>query len=138
MNIEDYLDDLDMLSNRACGTETDALDLASDSLAFCKSLFDTFQQNGMLPEDADFDLSYMENLIDALTGELSAAVLYLKGQPPGRRVVESLRTISDNLREHNRLAKEEDRVPHVVEQGYSRLADRIESTAVNPPGPIIS
>ena len=100
-------------------------------------MFDSFKMNGMLPADAEFNLSHMENLIDALVGELSAAVLYLKGQPPCRRVLESLRTISSNLKRHNQFAKEEDRVPHVVEAGFSRLADRIESTKVLAPGPAI-
>ena len=144
MDVEVYLDTLEELIGKTYPAvdpmeawERDAVNVASDSLAFCKTMFDNFKLNGTLTEDAEFDLSKMENLIDALVGELSAAVLYLKGQPPGRKVIDGLREISSNIHQHNSLAKEEDRVPHVVEAGFSRLADRIESTVITAPGPDI-
>lgn len=152
MNVDDYLESLDELteqyiyaadypvepfSDEGAQRFTEAVNASADSLAFCKTMFDNFKLNGMLPEDASFDLSYMENLIDALVGEISAAVLYLKGQPPGRNVIQGLRKISADIHEHNSLAKEEDHVPHVVGAGFSRLADRIESTKVNVPPDIV-
>ena len=139
MSVEEDLDLIDQMI-REFDTEQwkdpeameNALNTAADCLAFCKSLFDTFQLNGMLDKDASFDPSHMENLIDALVGELSAAVLYLKGQPPGREVIDKLHAISIDIHQHNSLAKEEDRVPHTIKAGFSRLADRIESTKLDP------
>lgn len=136
MEVDKYLEDLETFMEGAEHVSEDertALNVASDALAFCKVLFDAFRENGMLPSETRFNLSDMENMIDALTGELSAAVLYLKGQPPSRHTLEDLRKISTNLRDHNNRAPEEDQVPHVVQEGFNRLADRIESTTLESP-----
>lgn len=133
MDVEQYLEDLDDLSV-GVGTlpQLEALTVASDSLAFCKSLFDRFQENGTLKPDVEFDLGYMENLIDALVGELFAAVAYLKDHPSHREAVQDLRVLSSNIKIHNSTAKQEDRIPFELEAGCIRLATRIEASLNGP------
>ena len=67
------------------------------------------------------DLGELENLVDALTGELAAACIFLS-EPSFSRVPDMLRAVSQNLE------KSPDEVPAVVIRGYSRLAKRIENT----------
>ena len=133
MDIDENLQLIDdLLENHSENEETEsALQTAADALAFCKSLFDVFKENNFVAPDQDFDLAFMENLIDSLVGELSAAVLYLKGLPPERQVTQSLRVISEKLGNHNKsLLSEEGAVPHVVQMGFSRLADRVSLTNI--------
>jgi len=138
MSIETYLESLEELIDPSQDPlitiesyQAEAITAAADSLAFCKALFDIFKLNGMLDEDATFDLYVLETLIDNMVGEVTAAALYLKGQPPGRKVSEGLRSISNDIHQHNLLAKEEDRVPLAVEVGFSKLAEHVESAKIH-------
>ena len=100
-------------------TPTEAAELGSEALAFVMALHKMFKETGMTSKDEP-DLNELENLIDALHGELAAAVLFLC-EPSFARAPDMLRAISKNL------SKSED-VPTVVQKGFSRLATRIENT----------
>lgn len=98
----------------------ESLELAADALAFVQGLHQMFQDNKMTSSDSP-DLGELENLVDALTGELAAACIFLS-EPSFSRVPDMLRAVSQNLE------KSPDEVPAVVIRGYSRLAKRIETT----------
>jgi hypothetical protein len=99
-----------------------ALEMGADALAFVQSLHDMFRDNGMTAKEKP-DLNELENLVDALLGELAAACIFLS-EPSFSRVPDMLRVISE------KLAKSDD-VPVVVSKGYERLAKRIEVTRLN-------
>lgn len=101
----------------------DALDLAADAMAFVQSLHQTFADNGMT-SNTDPDLNELENIIDAIYGELAAACIFLS-EPSFARVPDMLRVVAKNL-EGNK-----GEVPLVVVKGYERLAKRIENTRVH-------
>ena len=104
----------------------DAREAALDSMAFVQSLHQMFKDNGMTSTDEP-DLDELENLIDALHGELGAAVLFLC-EPSFARVPDMLRVISKQLAKQD---AEVVGVPPVVFKGFERLAKRIENTRVN-------
>ena len=99
-----------------------ALEMGADSLAFVQSLHEMFRENGMTSKEQP-DLNELENLIDAIHGELAAACIFLS-EPSFSRVPDMLRVISKKLEGSND-------VPAVVSRGYERLAKRIEATRVN-------
>lgn len=101
----------------------EALDIASDALAFVQSLHQTFADNGMT-SSAEPDLNELENIIDAIYGELAAACIFLS-EPSFARVPDMLRVVS------KKLEGSKDEVPPVVIKGYSRLAKRIENTRLH-------
>ena len=101
----------------------EALDIASDALAFVQSLHQTFADNGMT-SSAEPDLNELENIIDAIYGELAAACIFLS-EPSFARVPDMLRVVS------KKLEGSKDAVPPVVIKGYSRLAKRIENTRMH-------
>lgn len=96
---------------------------AADALAFIQSLHDMFRSNGMT-KNVEPDLNELENLIDALHGELAACCLFL-AEPSFARVPDMLRIISAKLDKEGPEA-----VPLVVIQGFNRLATRVEKTRV--------
>ena len=101
----------------------DALEAASDCLAFVESLYSVFRDNGYdIPEEPD--LSVLEAIIDGLNGELAAASLFLS-EDSFKAVPGMLRHIGENFPQ----AKGQE-VPTVITKGFSRLANRIEATRV--------
>lgn len=112
------------------GVETDngdvsqALEKASDALAFGQTLWEVFKLQGFVPLDAvDVDYSLMEHVIDGLNGELAAVCLFLCEHSEVPKV---LRANADSLDAQN----PEGVVPHPVIAGFRRIADRIENTKI--------
>jgi len=103
---------------------SEARDIAVDALNFVQSLHQMFKDNGMTSKDEP-DVDELENLIDALHGELGAAVLFLC-EPSFARVPDMLRVISKQT-----SAMNDGSVPTVIIKGFERLAKRIENTRVN-------
>ena len=105
------------------GTPTqEALETAADALAFVQGLHQMFADNGMTTKDHP-DLNELENLVDAIHGELAAACIFLS-EPSFSRAPDMLRAIA------TKLQATPDEVPAVVVKGYTRLAKRIENTRV--------
>lgn len=99
----------------------EALEYAADAVAFAQALHQMFSDTGMTTKENP-DLDELENLVDALSGELAAACIFL-AEPSFTRVPDMLRVVSDKLA----LTKDSG-LPKVVILGYSRLAKRIENT----------
>lgn len=96
---------------------------AADALAFVESLQNMFVDSGMTDNVASID--ELENLIDALHGELAAAVLFLC-EPSFARVPDMLRVVTEKLEKMN-----DGSIPTVVVKGFARMATRIENTRKN-------
>lgn len=102
----------------------EARERALDALAFAESLHKLFKDNGMtLTENVEFN--ELENLVDALFGELGAAVLFLC-EPSFARVPDMLRGVSSQLAKAG-----EQTVPLTIIKGFARVAKRIENTRQN-------
>lgn len=99
----------------------EAREKALDAISFVESLHQMFKDNGMTTKD-EADVDELENLIDALHGELGAAVLFLC-EPVFARVPDMMRVVS------KQMEKEQD-VPVVIVKGFERVAKRIENTRV--------
>lgn len=112
------------LVDRVQESGPEAQEAALGAMAFVESLHQMFVDNGMSKSDEP-DLDELENLIDALHGELGAAVLFLC-DPSFARVPDMLRAVSAQLEKDA-----EGTVPTVVVKGFARLARRIENTRVN-------
>lgn len=100
----------------------EAREKALDAISFVESLHQMFKDNGMTTKEEP-DVDELENLIDALHGELGAAVLFLC-ENVFARVPDMLRVIA------KQTAKDES-VPPVISKGFERVAKRIENTRVN-------
>ncbi len=103
----------------------EAREKALDALAFVESLHQAFKDTGMTTS-TEPDLNELENLIDALHGELGAAVLFLC-EPSFARVPDMLRAIGKAMTG----MEEASVVPTPVVKGFARLAKRIENTRQN-------
>lgn len=103
----------------------EAREKALDALAFVESLHQLFKDNGMTEQDEP-DLNELENLIDALHGELGAAVLFFC-EPSFARVPDMLRAVGKSME----TLEEAKVVPSPIVKGFVRLAKRIENTRVN-------
>lgn len=100
----------------------EAREKALDAIAFVESLHQMFKDNGMTTKE-EADVDELENLIDALHGELGAAVLFLC-EDVFARVPDMMRVVA------KQTGKDPD-VPAVVSKGFERVAKRIENTRVN-------
>jgi hypothetical protein len=116
---ETYIEELE---NPETASE-DALEAASDCLAFVESLHSVFRDNGYdLSEEPD--LSAVESILDGMMGELAAASLFLS-EDSFKSVPQMLRKIGEAF---SQMPSQE--VPTVIVRGYNRLANRIEATRV--------
>jgi hypothetical protein len=85
-----------------------------------------FRENGYdMPEDPE--VSLLENAVDGMVGELSAASFFLS-EDSFANAPELLRGISSAFAITQSNSKTV--VPTVVVKGYARLANRIEATRV--------
>jgi hypothetical protein len=107
-------------------TEQEARDKALDALAFVESLHQLFKDTGMTTSEEP-DVNELENLIDALYGELGAAVLFLC-EPSFSRVPDMLRSIGKSM---EKMEDSNNVVPPTIVKGFSRIAKRIENTRQN-------
>ena len=115
---EDYIEEIE-----ESPVGEDCKDAAIDALAFVQALHTMFKDNGVnLPVDPD--VSYLENVIDGIMGELAAASLFLS-EDSFQQVPNMLRKISSGFPQNP-----DEEVPTVIAKGFSRLADRIEATRV--------
>jgi len=114
-----YTDIIESLESSSPSKES--LEFAADAVAFAQALHQMFTDTGMTSSE-NIDLDELENLVDALSGELAASCIFLS-EPSFARVPDMLRVISDKLA----LTKDSG-LPKVVILGYSRLAKRIELT----------
>jgi hypothetical protein len=105
------------------GEELEAsIDRACDCLAFVQALWDVYAVEGAHDGTLPPDIAMMENLFDALQGELAAAALFLS-ENSFARVPDMLRSLESKL-----LSEEAGGiVPRVVARGFSRFATRIEN-----------
>lgn len=119
LQYEQYLEELE----NAEDVSEEALDTATDALAFVLALHTMFRDNGVdLTEEPS--ISQLENIIDGILGELAAASIFLS-EDCYKSVPKMLRTISSSFAQ-----KKGEEVPTVITKGFSRLADRIEATRV--------
>lgn len=107
------------------GLSLEAKEKACDALAFVEALHQLFKETGMTTSEEP-DVNELENLIDALYGELGAAVLFFC-EPSFSRVPEMLRATGKKLEE----LEEAKVVPPTIVKGFSRVAKRIENTRLN-------
>jgi hypothetical protein len=114
------VDDVEYVQEVAEATEA-----ACDSLAFTQALWNLFMDQGLVDYSDKVDYALMENIIDALNGELAAACLFFS-EKTFDKVPDMLRVIADQLEKSGDTA-----TPRVVIQGYRRLATRIENTKKN-------
>jgi hypothetical protein len=107
----------------------EALEAAQDAITFTQSLWDLFRDQALHDDGDNPDYSKMENIVDAINGELAAAVLLLT----------SLNIDAEGILNNNAEALEKirgetvnapDNVPQVVIEGNRRLAKRIKNTRV--------
>ena len=103
----------------------DAREKALDALAFVESLHQLFKDNGMTTTEEP-DVNELENLVDALNGELGAAVLCLC-ESSVSRVPDMLRAVSKQMEK----LEDAEVVPPTIVKGFSRVAKRIENTRLN-------
>lgn len=123
LEYEKYMDEVDAVDDDASEASSDALDAGVDAMAFVLALHTMFKDNGVdLPEEPSVDA--LENIIDNIMGELSAASLFL-AEKSFESVPKMLRTVSSQFTQS--LGEE---VPTVITKGFSRLADRIDATKV--------
>lgn len=118
---ETYLEELDA----GVDVSSDALEAATDSLAFVTSLHTVFCESGYDLGDEP-DVSMLEKVIDTLAGELAAASLFL-AEDSFTAVPQMLRAIAQAFVD---TAKPGEEVPPVIINGYNSLAARIEATRV--------
>lgn len=110
---------------QADGVSVEAREKACDALAFVESLHQLFKDTGMTAKEEP-DVNELENLVDALYGELGAAVLFLC-EPSFARVPDMLRVVGTNMEK----MEEANVVPSTIVKGFSRVAKRIENTRMN-------
>ncbi len=120
---ENYVNLLEDLPKNTIGAGevTTALETACDCLSFVQALWEVYQLEGAHDGTTPPDIAMMENLFDALQGELAAASLFLS-ENSFSRVPDMLRSLAEKLEGH-----EDDVVPVVVARGFSRFANRIEN-----------
>jgi len=107
--------------------QLDALEFALDAMAFGQSLWDLFEDQCLHTPDADFSFDMMENIVDAINGELAAAVMFLTSLDLD--VSKALNMNADVL-EKLRIdtVSAEANVPDVIIKGNRFLADRVKNT----------
>lgn len=108
-----------------CNLSTEGREAAMDAVAFVTSLHQLFKDSGMTTEEEP-NLDEMENLVDALHGELGAAVLFFC-EPSFQRVPDMLRGTAAQIEKWD----DQTVVPPTIVKGFVRLAKRIENTRVN-------
>ena len=110
---------------QAEGVSVEAREKACDALAFVESLHQLFKDTGMTTKEEP-DVNELENLVDALYGELGSLVLFLC-DPSFARAPDMLRAIGTNLEK----LEDANVVPATIVKGFSRAAKRIENTRIN-------
>lgn len=101
----------------------ETIERALDAIAFVQSLHEMFKANGMTQAEEP-NVDELENIIDAVNGELGAAVLFLC-EPSFARVPDMMRVIA------KQIPSMSPDVPPVIVKGFERVAKRIENTRVN-------
>jgi hypothetical protein len=115
---ETYLEELE----NGDDVSNEALEAAADSLAFVTALYNVFRDNGYdLP--AEPDMASLENVLDGMMSELSAACIFLS-EDSFKQVPNMLRAIGQAFA----TTSGGEEVPTLIVHGYNRLADRIEAT----------
>lgn len=115
----------------------EALDAAQDALAFSQALWDLFADQVLHSDGAEPDYAKMENIVDALNGELAAAVLFINSlNIDAEKLLMKNADLLDRYK-HEDLdgggsgsAAGAAAVPHVIIEGNRRLAKRIKNTKV--------
>ncbi|NJL53686.1 hypothetical protein HC928_00065 [bacterium] len=121
MTFEEVIDELEKLSATTNKSAT-ALELAGDAIAFAQSIHAAFVDNGMT-SSTEVNFSELENLFDALNGELAAAALFLSNPILAGRIPDMLRQAANNIAESDTNKV----VPLVVQKGFARLAARMDA-----------
>ena len=109
---------------------SDAREAATEAMAFVLSLHNTFRDNGVdLPVEPD--CSSLDRIIDGLSGEVAAAVLFLS-EKSFAYAPKSLRKIAESFEELDKPFTDPQgysgrSVPFVVVNGFKQLANRIEA-----------
>lgn len=109
--------------------DVEALEAAQDALAFSQSLWDLFADQALHNDGDDPNYDKMENIIDAINGELAAAVLFINSLNIDAE--RALKANADLLEEYRESDKDgASAVPMVVIEGNRRLATRVKNTKV--------
>lgn len=119
-DFETYLDELESREN----VSEEALEAATDALAFCMAMHDALKENGYTSDD--LSIEFLEKTWDGMLGELAAASLFLS-ENSFKNVPAMMRAIADNLANE---ATGDNTVPSVVAHGFRSFAKRIEATRV--------
>lgn len=119
-DFETYLEELESGED----VSEEALEAATDALAFCMAMHDALKENGYTSEEPS--IAFLEKTWDGMLGELAAASLFLS-ENAFQAAPKMMRGIADNLSKH---ATEDNTVPSVIAQGFRSFAKRIEATRV--------
>lgn len=116
----------DDLSSR----EVEALEAASDAMAFCQSLWNLFKDQGLITSSEDPDFYTMEKVIDSLYGELAAATLMFSDESFDLSShLEKIISMFENV--HGSVkAKNDGTVPPEVVQGFKAFANRLSNAKI--------
>lgn len=127
---EEYIEELEAIaSDTSDPAKLDALEAAQDALAWSQALWDLFSDQHLHRDGDTPDFCKMENLVDALNGELAAAVLFLNSLDISAE--EHLRKNASLLASRQSAGDEAAQaVPKVIIDGNRRLAKRIENTKI--------
>ena len=126
-----YLSSLEDLAEGGSLTDDqeDAVEHAQDAITFCQSLWSLFGDQALHDDGPDPDFDKMEHLVDALNGEIAAAVLFLCNNADASS--QALNITADSLEKvRSETVNEADNVPQIVIEGNRRLARRIKNTKV--------
>ena len=105
----------------------DSLEAGADAMAFVSALYRLVLDPDDLHERPDLQL--LENYIDAIHGELTAAAMFLS-ENGMEHIPKVLRAIGEATAVNDESNPDGPVVPVVVRKGFTRLAKRIEGMKV--------
>lgn len=118
----------DLIANASDAELAEALIDAQDALSFAQSLWNLFADQCLHDDGPNPDYTKMEQIIDALNGELAAAVLLLNSlDGNAEQLLLRNADLLDKYRKEDPAASE---VPQVVIAGNRRLAERVKNTKI--------
>jgi hypothetical protein len=131
---EEFIDLLDSEADNSADLEiTEALEVATEALAFIHGLNEALRESGArLPEVPD--INKLGIVLDGVFGELAAASLFLS-EDSFKRVPEMLRLYADKLEKMDVEFTDPEgvsglSVPKAVTDGFRHFAKRLEATQV--------
>lgn len=134
---DEYIETLDGLYESLCAGEGisakqgEALEIAQDALSFAQALWNLFADQQLHAGGDSPDFSQMENIIDALNGELAAAVLFINSlNIDAESILLKNAELLDKYKEADVNGQGPAAVPQVVIEGNRRLSVRVKNTKI--------